>query len=91
MVLAKKNKYIEKLESDILEYEERADDHMAIKNELSSLRQLVSSMSAEHESEVNDLLEKLHKSQENNLQLSSDIESKINTMLVVLSFFLVKS
>lgn len=76
LVLTKKNKYIEKLESDILKYEETADDSMAIKNELSSLQQLVSSMSTEHETEINDLLEKLHKSQEKNLQLTSELETK---------------
>ena len=69
-ILERKMKYIAKLEQDILAYEEKNDDHMAIRNELSSLQQLVTSMTGEHEKELNDLVDKLHSSQEENKELS---------------------
>ena len=73
-LLQKKLQYIDKLEGDLLSYEERADDDAAMKNELSSLQFLVANMSSEHEGERNDLLNKLHDSEARRANLSSQLE-----------------
>ena len=81
-LLERKMKYVEKLERDILQYEEKSDDHAAVRNELGSLQQLVTNMSAEHEKEVNELLDKLHCSEEERNNITNACRAKNEMMLV---------
>ncbi|XP_075252771.1 uncharacterized protein LOC142344757 isoform X3 [Convolutriloba macropyga] len=82
-LLERKMKYVEKLERDILQYEEKSDDHAAVRNELGSLQQLVTNMSAEHEKEVNELLDKLHCSEEERNNITNACRAK-NEMIASL-------